>query len=158
VKCLRKTGLSFCNACRPLHQSDETETIGSAHRKCMLSQIAKSNPIFLPARLRYCTTSSFLLILFHRLGSRPSLHLSLRKAQPVLSVINYRPISLTCVASKIMECIIAKQVYVHFLENNLLSSAQHGFVKDRSIFTNLFDAVNNWTLTVQNKKRSLLHT
>ena len=42
--------------------------------------------------------------------------------------------------------------YVHLLENNLLSSAQHGFVKGRSTCTNLFDAVNNWTLTVQNKK------
>jgi len=32
-----------------------------------------------------------------------------------------------------------------------LSSAQHGFVKSRSTCTNLFDAVNDWTLTVQNK-------
>ena len=68
------------------------------------------------------------------------------------AVCNYRPISLTCVASKIMERIIAKQIYVHLLENNLLSSAQHGFVKGRSTCTNLFDAVNDWTLTVQNKK------
>ena len=51
-----------------------------------------------------------------------------------------------------MERVIAKQIYVHLLENNLLSSAQHGFVKGRSTCTNLFDAVNDWTLTVQNKK------
>ena len=51
-----------------------------------------------------------------------------------------------------MERIIAKQIYVHLLENNLLSSAQHGFVRGRSTCTNLFDAVNDWTLTVQNKK------
>ena len=63
-----------------------------------------------------------------------------------------RPISFTCVASKIMERITAKQIYVH------LSSAQHSFVKDRSTCTNLFAAVNDWTLTVQNKKRLLSHT
>ena len=78
--------------------------------------------------------------------------------QSVLFAINYRPVSLTFVASKIMECKIATQIYVHLLENNLLSSAQHGFVKGRSTCTNLFDAVNDWTLTVQNKKkRSPLH-
>jgi len=49
-----------------------------------------------------------------------------------------------------MERIIAKQIYVHLLD--LLSSAQHGFVRGRSTCTNLFDAVNDWTLTVQNKK------
>jgi len=68
------------------------------------------------------------------------------------AVCNYRPISLTRVASKIMERIIAKQIYVHLLESNLLSSAQHGFVKGRSTCSNFFDAVNDWTSTVQNKK------
>jgi len=67
-------------------------------------------------------------------------------------VCNYRPISPACFASKIMERIIAKQFYVHLLENNLLSSAQHGFVKGRSTCINLLDAVNDWILTVQNKK------
>jgi len=42
-----------------------------------------------------------------------------------------------------MERIIAKQICVHLLENNLLSSAQHGFVKGRSTCTNLFEAVND---------------
>ena len=70
------------------------------------------------------------------------------------AVCNYHPISLTCVAIKIMERIIAKQIYVHLLENNLLStcSAQHGFVKGRLTCTNSFDAGNDWTLTIQNKQ------
>jgi len=72
------------------------------------------------------------------------------------AVCNYRPISLTCVASKIMEHAIANQIYVHLPENNLLSSAQHGFVKGRSTCTNLFDAVNDWTLTVQNNKAVII--
>jgi len=48
------------------------------------------------------------------------------------SVTNYRPISLTCVASKIIEGIIANSIYSHLLDNNLLCCTQHGFVKDRS--------------------------
>ena len=47
---------------------------------------------------------------------------------------NYRPISLTCVASKLMERVIAKHIYAHLAENNLLSQAQHGFVRGHSAF------------------------
>jgi len=66
------------------------------------------------------------------------------------SVTNYRPISLTCITSKIMERI--KSIYNHLLGNNLLSCTQHGFVRGRSTCTNLLEALNDWTLTVHNKK------
>jgi len=36
--------------------------------------------------------------------------------------------------------------------HNLLSRAQHGFVKQRSTCTNLLESVNDWTILVQNKK------
>ena len=65
---------------------------------------------------------------------------------------NYRPISLTCVACKLMERVIAKRIYVHLAENNLLSQAEHGFVSGHSTCTNLVECLNDWTLTVQNKK------
>ena len=65
---------------------------------------------------------------------------------------NYRPISLTCMACKLMERIIAKRIYVHLAENNLLSQAQHGFVSGHSTCTNLLECLHDWTLTVQNKK------
>jgi len=67
-------------------------------------------------------------------------------------VTNYRPISLTCTACKLMERIIAKRIYVHLAENYLLSQAQHGFVSGHSTCTNLLECLNDWTLTVQNKK------
>jgi len=63
------------------------------------------------------------------------------------NVANYRPISLTCVASKIMERVIAKCIYDYLASNNLLSGTQHGFIKGRSTCT-----MNDWTLSVQNKK------
>ena len=59
---------------------------------------------------------------------------------------NYRPISLTCVASKVMEHIIVKALLEHLVENDLLSSAQHGFLKGKSTCTNLLESYNDWTL------------
>ena len=67
---------------------------------------------------------------------------------------NYRPISLTCVASKIMERIVAKALLEHLVENDLLSSAQHGFLKGKSTCTNLLESHNDWTLCLQNKHKS----
>ena len=46
---------------------------------------------------------------------------------------NYHPISLTCVACKIMESIIKDVVMTYLLENNLLSNCQFGFVSGRSV-------------------------
>jgi len=42
---------------------------------------------------------------------------------------NYRPISLTCVGSKIMERITVKQIYKYLLRHNLISHCQHGFIR-----------------------------
>ena len=65
---------------------------------------------------------------------------------------NYRPISLTSVPCKIMERIVAQHIYDHLLKCNLLSSAQHGFVRRRSTCTNLLESLNDWTSAVYNKK------
>ena len=63
-------------------------------------------------------------------------------------VSNYRPISLTCVPSKIMEHVIARKIYEHFKFNNILHRSQHGFCKGRSTCTNLLESLNDWTLTI----------
>jgi len=67
-------------------------------------------------------------------------------------VSNYRPISLTCVPCKIMERIVAQQMYQYFNEHHILNKAQHGFVKGHSTCTNLLESVNDWTLSIQNKR------
>jgi len=51
-----------------------------------------------------------------------------------------------------MERIIAQHIHEHLLNCNLLSSAQHGFVKGRSACTNLLQSLNDWTSAVYNKK------
>jgi len=67
------------------------------------------------------------------------------------SVSNYRPISLTCVSSELMERIILAAIYRHLQRNTLLSFTQHGFIKGKYTCTNLLEALNDWTLAVQNR-------
>ena len=45
---------------------------------------------------------------------------------------NYRPISLTCITSKILEHIIHSHVMKHLQMNNILTDSQHGFKAKRS--------------------------
>lgn len=66
---------------------------------------------------------------------------------------NYRPISLTCVTSKILERIVVNRILEHLNSNDILHPAQHGFVKQRSTCTNLLESLNDWTLSVQTKQQ-----
>ena len=43
---------------------------------------------------------------------------------------NYRPISLTCIASKLLEHILVSNSMSHFDDTNILSQYQHGFRDD----------------------------
>ena len=67
-------------------------------------------------------------------------------------VANYRPISLTCVASKIMERIIVDQMTSFLADTNVINRAQHGFVKGLSTTTNLLESFNDWTISIQARK------
>ena len=64
------------------------------------------------------------------------------------SVNNYRPVSLTCVVCKIMEKVVRGRVMEHLLSNNLISKHQHGFVPGRSCTTQLLEALDSWTSTL----------
>ena len=55
---------------------------------------------------------------------------------------NYRPVSLTCVLSKVLERILRRRICDHMLEHELLNPAQHGFVKGRSCLSNLLLALD----------------
>ena len=66
---------------------------------------------------------------------------------------NYRPISLTCVPSKILERIISQRIYDHMCTNNILHSSQHGFCKLKSTTTNLLECFNDWSITVLSKEQ-----
>ena len=52
---------------------------------------------------------------------------------------NYRPISLTCVACKLMESIVKDSILEHLMDNNLINPTQHGFMNQKSCVTNLLE-------------------
>ena len=68
------------------------------------------------------------------------------------SVANYRPISLTCVACKLMERVISTQMLNYLREHNLISKHQHGFMSRHSTVSNLLESLNDWTLALNNSK------
>ncbi|KHN88897.1 putative RNA-directed DNA polymerase from transposon X-element, partial [Toxocara canis] len=57
---------------------------------------------------------------------------------------NYRPISLTCALSKVMEKLIAYRLKEYFSVNHLFSPLQYGFLNDRSTTAVLLRTLQNW--------------
>ena len=62
-----------------------------------------------------------------------------------LAPISYRPISLTSIPCKIMERLLKRDIMAHLLDNNLISSAQHGFLPRRSCVTNMLIFMDSLT-------------
>ena len=67
-------------------------------------------------------------------------------------VANYRPISLTCIACKLMERIINVNLFGYLHQHKLISKAQHGFLSRRSTNTNLLETLNYWSFTISNRR------
>ena len=115
-------------------------------------------PPLLFKHLAHCLAEPLALI-FNQLLSAAYVPTDWKKAiiTPVFKkgvagcVSNYRPISLTCVPSKLMERVLAQQIYEHMVKNNILHHAQHGFCKGKSTATNLLEALNDWTLAIQDR-------
>ena len=58
---------------------------------------------------------------------------------------SYRPVSLTCIASKIMESIISRNMKDYLEENEPLSVRKHGYRHEKSTTTCLLQSLHNWT-------------
>ena len=65
---------------------------------------------------------------------------------------NYRPISLTCTCCKILESIITSQVLQFLQDHNFITKHQHGFISRHSTSSNLLECINDWTISISNKK------
>ena len=58
---------------------------------------------------------------------------------------NYRPVSLTCITSKVLESLIRDEIVTHMTANKLYSKCQHGFRRKRSCITQLLEVMENFT-------------
>ena len=65
--------------------------------------------------------------------------------------LNYRPISITCVCSKLFECGIKLNILDLFNDYLHSSNTQHGFVASRSTCTNLLETLNDITCNLDNR-------
>ena len=64
---------------------------------------------------------------------------------------NYRPISLTCVASKIMERVVVTDMLVYLRRRGIIAKQQYGFLQGRSTSSNLLETINDWTMFINCK-------
>jgi hypothetical protein len=67
---------------------------------------------------------------------------------------SYRPISLLCTFSKILEKIVANSLLKYLNENNLISPNQFGFRAKHSTIHPMFSLVNSAARALSNKKKS----
>ena len=58
---------------------------------------------------------------------------------------NYRPISLTSQACKVLESIIRDHIITFLSDKNSFCTQQHGFTYHKSCFTNLLETFEDWT-------------
>ena len=65
---------------------------------------------------------------------------------------NYRPISFTCIASKVFEHIVHSHVMKHFDSNRILTDVQHGFRAKRPTVTQLIITIHDLAKTMQDNK------
>ena len=56
---------------------------------------------------------------------------------------NYRPISLTCVASKLFEQSVKREMVRHLNQHKILDRSQHGFLERHSTCSNLIEAMSD---------------
>jgi hypothetical protein len=73
------------------------------------------------------------------------------KSGPASLPSNYRPISLTSSACKILESIIKDNILCYLIKNNLITKSQHGFLTKRSTTTQLLECCRDWSCNRLNK-------
>lgn len=67
------------------------------------------------------------------------------------SVDDFRPVSVTCFASRLCEKLLSKSILQFAEANGLISTRQHGFLKGRSRETAVLSALEYWTTALDQK-------
>ena len=60
------------------------------------------------------------------------------------SVSNYSPISLICIPCKILETIVRDYIIDSLVEQNVITSHQHSFLRGQSTCSQLLECINIW--------------
>ena len=56
-------------------------------------------------------------------------------------ISHYRPVSLTLVASKVIEKVVVVNLFTYLRHCNLISKQQHGFLSGKSTTTNILESL-----------------
>ena len=64
---------------------------------------------------------------------------------------NFRPISLAATCCKVMERITNNKLLTYLLSQQLITKQQHGFIKKKSVASNLPECLEDWSLSLQSK-------
>ena len=78
----------------------------------------------------------------------------IHKKGPKRIIYNYRPVSLTCIISKINEHIVCSSIMEHLKLHSILDPDQHGFRKGLSTETQLIAAIHDWAGTINSQGQS----
>ena len=70
------------------------------------------------------------------------------KKGPRTNAEKYRPISLTSILCKLMECFVRERVMKHILEKKLFSTKQYGFISGRSTILQLLSYLDKCVKTI----------
>jgi len=68
---------------------------------------------------------------------------------PTSNPNNFRPVSLTATCCRVMERVINNELLRYLLDHHLITRKQHGFIKRKSVGTNLLECLEDWTLNLQ---------
>ena len=82
---------------------------------------------------------------------KTQLVLPLHKKNDKLEGSNYRPVSHIIELGKLVECVIHRQVYEHFVKYELFHSNHHGFIGNHSTATALIQLQDLWLSAAEEK-------
>jgi hypothetical protein len=99
--------------------------------------------------LNYIFNSSIMSAKIPLIWKTAIIHPIPKKPNPSLP-IDFRPISLLCSSSKILEKIISDKLQQFIDANNILPECQHGFRQQHSVTTQLIEVVDDITFAIDN--------
>ena len=76
----------------------------------------------------------------------------IHKKGPTSDPNNFRPVSVTATCCRVMERVINNELLRYLLEHHLITRKQHGFIKRKSVCTNLLECLEDWTLNLQARR------